>query len=166
MEFDKSRVYTAVNADELKIGSKCLFADTIAELRNMVQDEDAQYYMSELTQVFPDSVVERFEQDDTEVYAFAYLIEPPAEPNHKPFENLKQLIAATKKHGETVKSIAGQKESTIIGMTLNNRVIIDKSFSKSFGQSYGDKVSCTTEELLDNFVFLSDNSPCGELVEE
>lgn len=29
MEFDKSRVYTAVNADELKIGSKCIFADTI-----------------------------------------------------------------------------------------------------------------------------------------
>ena len=25
MEFDKSRVYTAVNADELKIGSKCVF---------------------------------------------------------------------------------------------------------------------------------------------
>ncbi|MEL3900541.1 hypothetical protein [Treponema phagedenis] len=78
---------------------------------------------------------------------------------------MKQLIAATKKHGETVKSIAGQKESTIVGMTLNNRVIIDKSFSQSFGQPYGDKVSCTTEELLDNFVFLSDNSPCGELVE-
>ncbi|CEM60498.1 hypothetical protein TPHV1_10166 [Treponema phagedenis] len=75
------------------------------------------------------------------------------------------MIAATKTHGETVKSIAGQKESTIVGMTLNNRVIIDKSFSQSFGQPYGDKVSCTTEELLDNFVFLSDNSPCGELVE-
>ena len=25
MEFDKSRVYTAVNAEELKIGSKCVF---------------------------------------------------------------------------------------------------------------------------------------------
>lgn len=166
MEFDKSRVYTALNADELKVGSKCIFAHTIAELRNRVQDEDAQYYMSELTQVFPDSVVERFEQYDTEVYALAYLIEPPAEPKYKPFENLKQLIVATEKHGETMKSLVGQNESTIIGMTLSNRVIIDKSFSQSFGQPYGDKVSCTTEELLDNFVFLSDNSPCGELVEE
>lgn len=165
MEFDKSRVYTALNADELQIGSMCIFANTIADLRNIVQDEDARYYMSELTQVFPDMVVERFEQDETEVYGLAYLIEPPAEPKYKPFENLKQLIVATEKHGETVKSIAGQNESTIIGMTLSNRVIIDKSFSQSFGQPYGDKVSCTTEELLDNFVFLSDNSPCGELGE-
>ena len=27
MEFDKSRVFSAVNADELKVGSKCVFVD-------------------------------------------------------------------------------------------------------------------------------------------
>ena len=32
MEFDKSRVYTALNADELQIGSKCIFADTVKGL--------------------------------------------------------------------------------------------------------------------------------------
>ena len=29
MEFDKSRVFSAVNADELPIGSKCILADTV-----------------------------------------------------------------------------------------------------------------------------------------
>ena len=44
MEFDKSRVYTAVNADELPIGSKCIFADTVKALRKKVQADDyAQY---------------------------------------------------------------------------------------------------------------------------
>jgi len=44
MKFDKSRVYTAVNADELKIGSKCIFADTVKALRKKVQADDyAQY---------------------------------------------------------------------------------------------------------------------------
>ena len=32
MEFDKSRVFSAVNADELPIGSKCVFADNLREL--------------------------------------------------------------------------------------------------------------------------------------
>lgn len=39
MEFDKNRVYTAVNADELKIGSKCIFADTVRGLRRKVEEE-------------------------------------------------------------------------------------------------------------------------------
>ena len=39
MEFDKNRIYTAVNADELKIGSKCIFADTVRGLRRKVEEE-------------------------------------------------------------------------------------------------------------------------------
>lgn len=164
MEFDKSRVYTAVNADELKVGSKVYVSDNIYYLRECVEDN---FESCILARVMSGKEPKRFCIDKSnEKWQLAYLIEPPAEPKYKPFENLKQLIVATEKHGETVKSIAGQNESTIIGMTLSNRVIIDKSFSQSFGQPYGDKVSCTTEELLDNFVFLSDNSPCGELAEE
>ena len=165
MEFDKSKVYTALNADELKIGSKCIFADTICNLREQVQRKNYEDCIFLLRCIRGDDSAYRF-GDGERLFSFVYLIEPPAEPKYKPFENLKQLIVATEKHGETVKSLVGQNESTIIGMTLSNRVIIDKSFSQSFGQPYGDKVSCTTEELLDNFVFLSDNSPCGELMEE
>lgn len=168
MEFDKSRVYTALNADELPIGSKCVFADTVKALREEVETGDTVDVVRKFTGLY--GCVEDYGDiqfsDGFYTYNYAYLIEPPAEPKYKPFESLKQLIVATKKHGETVKSLVGQNESTIIGMTLNNRVIIDKSFLQSFGQPYGDKVSCTTEELLYNFVFLSDNSPCGELVEE
>ena len=165
MEFDKSRVYTALNADELKVGSKCVFADKVKDLRREVETGDAVDVVRRFTFLYEGCDDIQF-SDGFYTYKYAYLIEPPAEPKYKPFENLKQLIVATEKHGETVKSLVGQNESTIIGMTLSNRVIIDKSFSQSFGQPYGDKVSCTTEELLDNFVFLSDNSPCGELVEE
>lgn len=37
MKFDKSRVYTALNADELPIGSVCIYADTLRELCKRVQ---------------------------------------------------------------------------------------------------------------------------------
>lgn len=37
MEFDKSKVYTAVNADELKIGSKVYTADCLGTLQELVE---------------------------------------------------------------------------------------------------------------------------------
>ena len=37
MEFDKSKVYTALNADELPIGSKCIFADNLTDLKKYVE---------------------------------------------------------------------------------------------------------------------------------
>lgn len=165
MEFDKSRVYTVLNADELPIGSKCIFADTLGALSAKVTSKEYKDFITSLKRIYNDGHYHRFDNGD-DLFCYAYLVESPSKPKYKPFESLKQLIVATKKHGEAVKSLVGQNESTIIGMTLNNRVIIDKSFSQSFGQPYGDKASCTTEELLYNFVFLSDNSPCGKLVEE
>ena len=36
MEFDKSRVYTALNADELKVGSKVIVADSLQGLKDRV----------------------------------------------------------------------------------------------------------------------------------
>ena len=36
MEFDKTRVYTALNADELKVGSRVIIGNTIEELKNRV----------------------------------------------------------------------------------------------------------------------------------
>lgn len=39
MKFDKSKLYTAVNADELKVGSKVFVADNLEELRTEVEYE-------------------------------------------------------------------------------------------------------------------------------
>ena len=40
MEFDKSRVYTIVNADELKVGSKVIVADSLGLLKRLVELSD------------------------------------------------------------------------------------------------------------------------------
>ena len=39
MEFDKSRVFSAVNADELPIGSKVILGNTLSELKEAVEVE-------------------------------------------------------------------------------------------------------------------------------
>lgn len=72
--FDKSRVYSAANADELKVGSKVCLADSLSNLKSKVyrektvtllriNDEDQQY---------------RFGDENCN-FALAYLIEPPEE---------------------------------------------------------------------------------------
>lgn len=40
MEFDKSRVYTSVNAEELEIGTRCYFADNLKTIRLAVEGND------------------------------------------------------------------------------------------------------------------------------
>lgn len=48
MEFDKSRVYTALNADELKAGDKVIVADDMASLRTNVEDNQEPFVLMEV----------------------------------------------------------------------------------------------------------------------
>lgn len=78
MEFDKSRVYTALNADELKVGSKVCVADNIYVLKNKVfkgKTETLSKIESEIYQY-------RFCVENRS-FALAYLIEPPEEKGLK-----------------------------------------------------------------------------------
>lgn len=88
MEFDKSRVYTALNADELKIGSKCIFADTIHDLRLYVQTDCVP---KNLVRLFGDDNVDRFVTDEG-TFIYAYLIAPPAEVGFRNKEKISEKI--------------------------------------------------------------------------
>lgn len=99
MEFDKSRVFSAVNADELKSGSKCIFADTIYALREKVESDSAQRSVYVLRAVRDGYEKERFEEDGGITYLLAYFIEPPSEPKYKkykPFESVDKAMEAIK----------------------------------------------------------------------
>lgn len=83
MEYDKSRVYTALNADELKPGSKVVVADNIATLESKVREGDNVQLLVGinnpnesarfLASVCPDKRLGT-------TWLFAYLVEPPDEP--------------------------------------------------------------------------------------
>ncbi|MGI5085426.1 hypothetical protein HF284_10900, partial [Treponema putidum] len=62
MEFDESRVYTALNADELKIGSRCIFADDLNSLREKTQE--AEHHVSKLAAVKEEDEIYRFDNYD------------------------------------------------------------------------------------------------------
>ena len=88
MDFDKSRVYTALNADELKTGSKCIFADTVKGLRRKVEEDiDC---LETFYRLHNDGGDDLFVGNDC-AYCYAYLIESPNEPKYKPFSNMENL---------------------------------------------------------------------------
>lgn len=74
MEFDKTRVYTALNADELKVGSRVIIGNTIEELKNRVQNGTTPLTLSEIRSDFYEKrfKVEEYEEDS--VFSFIYLI--------------------------------------------------------------------------------------------
>ena len=79
MEFDKTRVYTTLNADELKVGSRVIIGNTIEELKNRVQNGTTPLTLSEIRS---DSYEKRFkveEYEEDSVFSFIYLISEPEE---------------------------------------------------------------------------------------
>lgn len=84
MEFDKSKVYTALNADKLEIGSKCIFADTLTTLKNLVRCDDGTY--GTLKSINDESFTCRFAAAERNIsYGLAYLVE---EPTHLKWSDL------------------------------------------------------------------------------
>lgn len=74
MEFDVSRVYTAVNAEKVPVGSRVFLADTLADLKAKVEQGTEPVILQGIE---PDDRLYRF----MSVYpcnALAYLVEEPA----------------------------------------------------------------------------------------
>ena len=70
MDFDKSKVYTALNADELKVGSKVAFADSLSSLKRDVREERFDI----LEYVRSEEVAERFVRKGGLAFSLCYLV--------------------------------------------------------------------------------------------
>ena len=146
MDFDKSRVYTAVNADELQIGSKCIFADTVRGLRRKVEEDTD--CVETFYRLYNNGCDDSFVGNDC-AYCYAYLIEPPAEPKYKPFKDIDKAIEAIKKHGGWIKKKSNRYQYIVIAKSSTSLRLYDGWF--------------TLEAIFYDYVFADDGSPCGEL---
>ena len=75
MEFDNSKVYTALNADELEIGSKVAVANDLAHLKVFVHDD----FTCILEKVLDEESTCRFVANGSAPYSLAYLVSEPEE---------------------------------------------------------------------------------------
>ena len=126
MKFDKSRVYTAINADELPIGSKVIVADNLASLKKKVAafyDENAIAYITEVCDIISENCESRFKIVERNYdrclysyYRLAYLVaEPEPKPNHIKCEELKI--------GDIISD--GDLDYMVLGVHRSNGIVSD-----------------------------------------
>lgn len=102
MEFDKSKVYTALNADELKVGSKVIVGDNVFELKEKLKNGG---YVNTLKEIFDENRRERFGTDKS-IYTLAYLISEPEEKKLK-WTDLKVGDIIRRKDNKEVRMVTG-----------------------------------------------------------
>lgn len=159
MEFDKSRVYTAVNADELKVGSKCFYSWNLKDLKYSVE-HDRQQDIGIVTEIYDESNPWRFQinfdidrEDISDgAYSLIYLLEPPQFNSFSTFEKLKEYIF---RFGNTIKSKNDEEQYLMIGNSLDGNVLL-----KSINNNEIKEVPIY--ELVYDYVFMSNGYPFGE----
>ena len=88
MEFDKTRVYTALNANEVKVGSKGYFADSISDLKKKVNDDSV---LLTLTKIYGEESATRFSISPISSYILFYLVEEPKEKIYRPYDDITEM---------------------------------------------------------------------------
>lgn len=118
MEFDKNRVYTALNADELKVGSKVIVADNLETLIYGVTSDNEPKIITDICHT---GFKDRFEID-TARYNLCYLISEPEEKKLK-WTDLKigDVIRYKDDYGTINREVIGIDDCNVI----NHIVIYD-----------------------------------------
>lgn len=146
MEFDKSRVYTALNADEVKPGSRGYGADTLNELKDAVLYSNKG--ITTILSISSECDSDRFNFRETFSCPLFYLVEEPQGTKLRPYQNedeVAEVIAA--KNG--VAWIKNKHSGVLLLITCvcGNHIKADEH-----------KINLT--DLCADFTFL-DGSPCG-----
>lgn len=158
MEFDKSRVYTALNADELEVGSTVIVADTLQGLKDRLNKSAFdKNYTIRIGGILPETEIHRFKTSLGNNYPLAYLISPPKEPEYKPFSDTETAYKTIAAHGGWVEDLYGTY------LAVNGIALIGE---------YNDfKIKINNKWILAEFVFTDytfadDGTPVGEKVED
>lgn len=95
MEFDKSKVYSVVNAVDVGVGSIGFVADNMAELKNKVARDDS-FLFTRITDIKDESYTSRFVDENFNEYPLFYLLKEPEEV--RPYNDTDEMISHYLKH--------------------------------------------------------------------
>ena len=90
MEFDESKVYTPVNADKVKIGSKGYYADDLKTLEERVNSHSGRW-LGEVDKIYDTDSTYRFAIKNNTKFALFYLVEEPEEKKYQPYHNTDEI---------------------------------------------------------------------------
>lgn len=164
MQLDKSRVHTALNADEVKIGSMGFFADDIYNLRDVIENKDKSFF-GKITEIKKPSEIYRFVKLDADgsslEYNLFYLVsEPKEEKKYRPYKDTEEMIEDFKERYNS--RFDGHSQMPFIWVKDWG----EKSLIISFGKDWVDTGSDIyhLNDLFEKFTYL-DGSPCGKFEE-
>lgn len=169
MDFDKSRVYSALNADELTPGTRVLTGNTIDLLRqkvNAYDREDENHEATEpatLERILGETEAKRFEVrhdeiDHTDTYAFVYVIPCTA----RPFNDLKELIQHWDRHYQSHKRPWYTLPFIWVVSSRGTHLLIT-GFRKEDNTVEIGKEWHSLQYMFDNFTF-EDGRPFGVMI--
>ena len=138
MEFDIKQVYTCVNADELKVGSKVICADDLGTLKEIIkqiksEEDDNDNWIENLEEVRNENSEFRFVTSQAD-YNLAYLISEPEE---------KKLKWTDLKIGDVIK----QKKGTDITMVVSIDTMEENGTGKSISHILAGDTWLDDEDL-------------------
>lgn len=92
MKFDKSKIYTELSADEVKVGSKGYFGNSLYELREQVRNNKPTSTL--IGVVYKERSCEIFCRDDEleTPFIFFYLVAEPGEEKWRPYKDTNEMI--------------------------------------------------------------------------
>lgn len=154
MEFDKNKVYTALNADEVKIGSKGYFADSLSILKDFIEINDTPKTVREIED---ESYEHRFVDEYGTRYGFFYLIEEPKEKKFRPYKDTDEMIADFKKRFNTNVPPYGMP---LVWVKRKDRNSVAYVSVYTDSDLLVGSASRTLEQFFCYYTYL-DGSPCG-----
>lgn len=146
MEFDKSRVFTALNAEEVKVGSKGYGSDSMEDLKNKVIKGGE---LSELIEIRGEDSILRFIDGLFRSYSLFYLIKEPEEKKYRPYHSPAEIPCSA------LLNIVLQNDRThfVITAVDDKRVYL------------GSQRWVDMQSLYDNYMW-PNGTPCGKEVGE
>lgn len=169
MEFDKSRVYTALNAEELKVGDKVYVADNPCDLELDVKNERD---IAVIQEIYPRNTTARFRvrfchSEWYDEYCLAYLVERAKEKKYRPYESIDEFVSDFIKRFNThcpnyampLIWVRSKATRTILNIDAfyNDAICKDDIY---VGSSWKEMT-----DLFEDYTFL-DGSPCGKEIED
>lgn len=171
MKFDISRVYTMLNADEVKEGSEGYFANNFKGLKDIIANEFSECY-GKISKIKTEGHSLRFLKEDDYCFGLFYLIKESQEEKFRPYSNPDEMIEDFKKRYNAYGGWSGKDNP------MYNPMIWIKSKDTGFRHlvtDYGDNDNCghcnkiciwigtpsiMFKELFDKYTYL-DGTPCG-----
>ena len=155
MEFDINKVYTAVNANELKVGDKVILANDLDTLRKKVVNDRS---ITCINRIAPEEYEYRFYgKNNAEFSILAYLVERAEEKKYRPYKDTAEMLADYKK-----RFYIDCPNYEMLLIWLRIKINLAEYLVTSF---CGEKIEISDsyeylEDVLRRFTYI-DGSPCG-----